>query len=88
MKRFYIIFLILFLFAQVKTNAQGCVAIKGSGTSCMMSHADPSDKPGWQFTTGARYFKSFRHFSGKEENKDRLIQNTEVINHSATLDLA
>jgi hypothetical protein len=83
-----LLFAALIIFITSDAYAQGCVAIKGSGTSCMMSHTDPTSKPGWQFTTGARYFKSFRHFSGKEENKDRLIQNTEVINHSATLDLA
>jgi hypothetical protein len=35
-----------------------------------------------------RYFKSFRHFSGTEENKDRLLQNTEVINNTTIFDLA
>jgi hypothetical protein len=68
--------------------AQGCVAIKGSGASCMLSHPEDTDKASWQFTAGARYFKSFRHFSGREENKERLIQNTEVINHTATVDLS
>lgn len=71
-----------------KTNAQGCVAIKGSGASCMMAHTEPGNTAGWQFTLGGRYFKSFRHFSGKTENKDRLVQNTEVINHTSTIDLA
>lgn len=69
-------------------NGQGCVAIKGSGASCMMAHTEPANTAGWQLTVGARYFKSFRHFSGKVENKDRLIQGTEVINHTATVDLA
>ena len=69
-------------------NAQGCVAIKGSGASCMLSHSNNDNKGGWQFTTGLRYFKSFRHFSGRTENKERLVQGSEVINHSATIDLS
>ncbi len=69
-------------------RAQGCVAIKGSGASCMLAHPENTNKSGWLFTSGFRYFKSFRHFSGTQENKDRLVQGTEVINHSATLDLS
>lgn len=69
-------------------HAQGCVAIKGSGASCMLAHPESSNKPEWQFSMSERYFKSFRHFSGTEENKDRLIQGTEVINHTFITDLA
>jgi hypothetical protein len=68
--------------------AQGCVAIRGNAASCMLSHPDHTNKAGWQLSTSARYFKSFRHFSGTVENKDRLVQGTEVINRSATVDLA
>ncbi len=71
-----------------KINAQGCVAIRGNASTCMLSHPEHTNKAGWQLSTSARYFKSFRHFSGTVENKDRLAQGTEVINHSATLDLA
>ncbi len=69
-------------------NAQGCVAIRGNASTCMLSHPEHTNKAGWQLNTSARYFKSFRHFSGTVENKDRLIQNTEVINYSTTVDLA
>ncbi len=81
--------IIIIAIAQINTYGQGCVAIKGSGASCMMPHPDSSNAhhASWQFTTSARYFKSFRHFSGTQENKDRLIQNTEVINHSAIIDI-
>jgi len=78
--------LILIFSSQINVNGQGCVAIKGSGASCMMQHPDSASKAGWQFTTSARYFKSFRHFSGTEENKDRLVQHSEVINHTTILD--
>lgn len=33
-----------------------------------------------------RYFKSFRHFKGTEEEPDRVANNTEVINHSHAWD--
>lgn len=71
-----------------QANAQGCVAIKGSGSSCMLSHPENTDKAGWLFNTGFRYFKSFRHFSGKQENKDRIPQGTEVINHTLSADFS
>lgn len=71
-------------------HAQGCVAIRSTGGMCMMDHSaqiEGSDKD-WQLTTSARYFKSFRHFSGTEENKARLVQGTEVINHQSAVDFA
>jgi len=80
--------LIILLLLQFNVTAQGCVAVKGNGGSCMMVHPDSSSKSGWQFTTSARYFKSFRHFSGTEENKARLVEKSEVINHTAVFDLA
>lgn len=88
-KIFSILFSALILIISANNvSAQGCVAIKGSGASCMLSHPESTNKGGWIFTSGFRYFKSFRHFSGTKENKDRLVQGTEVINHSATVDLS
>ena len=78
----------MIIFASATANAQGCVAIKGSGASCMLAHPESSNKGLWQFSTSERYFKSFRHFSGTEENKDRATQGTEVINHTFITDLA
>lgn len=68
-------------------NAQGCVAIRSNGSSAMLSHPTDSNKSGWQFASSVRYFKSFRHFSGTTENKERLTQGSEVINHQTSLDL-
>lgn len=81
----FITFTIFLISTQV--SAQGCVAIRGTGNACMLSHADSSDHQQWILTTSARYFKSFRHYSGAEENKERLKQHTEVINHTASLDI-
>lgn len=72
----------------LQTAAQGCVAIRGTGTVCTkMDHIEAETK-GWQLNTNYRYFKSFRHFKGKEEQKERLEQQTEVINWQHTLDLS
>lgn len=85
MKKIICLFLAGF-FLKPYAYAQGCVAVKGSGSSCMISHPDSMNKPGWQAGTSIRYFKSFRHFSGTKENKERLEQHTEVINHTTIFD--
>jgi len=72
-----------------QTFAQGCIAIRSNGASaCMLNHTDSMPAQQWQLNVGLRYFKSFRHFSGTEENKQRLIENTEVVNHQSSLDIA
>jgi hypothetical protein len=71
-----------------KANAQGCVAIRGTGTVCTKQSHIEHEAKGWQLNTGYRYFKSFRHFKGDVEQKERLEQNTEVINWQHSLDLS
>ena len=85
----FIISLLAILFLTNHTAmAQGCVAIRGTGTVCSkLSHTETETK-GWQLNTGYRYFTSFRHFRGKHEEKERLEKNTEVINWQHTLDLS
>lgn len=51
-----------------------------------MEHSD-SVVSKWQFSANNRYFKSFRHFVGYEEQPQRVELGTEVINHSYSLDL-
>ena len=68
--------------------AQGCVAIRGTGTVCAKLNHTETETKGWQLNTGYRYFKSFRHFRGNHEEKERLEQNTEVINWQHTLDVS
>ena len=84
--------IILSFFIQKKSLfAQGCVAVRSIGGMCMMDHPDHSTtdkKQSWQFTVNTRYFKSFRHFKGKEEQKERQVLGTEVINHQTAVDLA
>ena len=84
MKRIYIILFIAFSFVQVKSYAQGCVAIRSNGNTCALGK--PGEAKGWQFNFNTRYFKSYKHFVGKEEQKERVENGTEVINHSLNLD--
>ena len=70
-----------------KADAQGCVAIRSTGGLCTdgaMNHAKPSN---WAITVNNRYFKSFKHFVGTEEQKQRAAAKTEVINYSYTMDI-
>lgn len=84
MKRFYIILFISFLFVQLKSEAQGCVAIRSNGNTCSLGK--PGEAKGWQFNFNTRYFKSYKHFVGKEEQHERVENGTEVINHSLNFD--
>jgi hypothetical protein len=80
--------LTILLFCNInQAAAQGCVAIRSNGNTCMMAHPDSTQNDKWILATNFRYFKSFRHFSGTTENKARLEQGTQVINHSATMDI-
>jgi hypothetical protein len=44
-----------------------------------MNHAQKEEQK-WQLITSYRYFKSFRHYVGETEQKQRLEEKTEVIN--------
>lgn len=83
------IFLLLAVITIVSynANAQGCVAIRSTGASCA-SHQPELDNSKWQLNAAYRYFKSFRHFKGQEEQKERLEQQTDVRNYSHSLDLS
>lgn len=83
MKRIYLILIISFVFTQLKTNAQGCVAIKGTAGIC----SRPSDAKGWELNLNNRYFKSYKHFVGTEEQKQRVKEGSNVINHAYELDV-
>src|SRR5258706_14672771 len=72
-----------------KTYAQGCVAIRSTGGFCTAgkeAHMDTTSK--WQFSANNRYFRSYKHFVGTDEQKQRQTLGTEVINHQYTLDMA
>jgi hypothetical protein len=85
MKRLYILFLIAFIISNIKTNAQGCVAIRSNGNSCSLGK--PGDSKGWQLNLNNRYFRSYKHFVGTEEQKERTENHTEVINYTYSMDI-
>lgn len=82
-----IAFCSILLVAQ-QARSQGCVAIRSTGAVCTKPDAMADGHQGWQLNTSYRYFRSFRHFVGTEEQKERLEKNTEVINWTQNLDLA
>jgi hypothetical protein len=65
------------------SNAQGCVAIKGMAGSC----SRPSANGSWLLDFNNRYFKSYKHYVGTEEQKEREKNGTNVINHSYETDI-
>ena len=81
MKKFLLIIFLSIIIAE-NVQSQGCVAIRSSGAICTRQEAGHNDGKSWQLNTSYRYFRSFRHFVGKEEQKEREEQNTEVINWS------
>jgi hypothetical protein len=76
-------------------NAQGCVAIRSVGGMCTMDHgamdedatSNNASAQKWLLNINNRYFKSFRHFVGTDEQEHRIEQGTEVINHAYTMDV-
>ncbi|MFM2361097.1 MAG: hypothetical protein RLY16_3090 [Bacteroidota bacterium] len=82
MRTFIIILGVLTILGN-KAAGQGCVAIRGSGSFCSKSHNDKhADTTKWSLTINNRYFKSFRHFVGTVEQKQRIALGTEVVNHT------
>jgi hypothetical protein len=78
--------------AYQSSNAQGCVAIRSNGGTCTMTghdmeHSDQANKF-WTVAMNNRYFKSFRHFVGTAEQKQRVAGGTEVINHVFSTELS
>ncbi|MCV9385839.1 transporter [Reichenbachiella ulvae] len=89
MKRLYFSTIVFCLFGINQIYAQGCVAIRGfSGCASGMGNTFGVSEGEFFTSAGFRYFKSFRHFRGAEEEHERIEQGTEVINHSYFLDLS
>lgn len=89
MKKIYPI-LILLLLTSLRSFSQGCIAIKSTGGVCnMLDEPDGTEATGgWIFNTNVRYYRSFRHFIGKQEQYQRIASGNNVINHGYTQDLA
>lgn len=82
---------VLFLLAAfttllVKADSQGCVAIRSNGNTCSLSM--PGNDKGWVLNFNNRYFRSYKHYVGTEEQKHRNAEGTEVVNYSFSLDFS
>lgn len=62
----------------IRLQAQGCVAIRGTAGVC----GRPADHQGWDLNINNRFFRSYKHFVGREEQKERVERGTQVINHA------
>lgn len=89
MKIGFYIFLFISSLCPSLLFSQGCVAIRG-GCGSINSPGNNFNLAKGEFMagTGVRYFKSFRHFRGAHQERNRVAEGTEVINHSTFLDLS
>lgn len=83
MKKYFYLPLLLLL-GLYSANGQGCVAVKNMST-CPLTWGE--DSHGLQLSVNYRYFRSFRHFEGRDEQEHRLQQGTEVINNDNSINL-
>lgn len=67
--------------------SQGCVAIRQMGDCNSSSGSAFLNKGQWQIGASYRYFRSYKHFKGDSEQKERVEQGTEVINKVHDFDL-
>ena len=82
-----LLLLAAFILLGFKVSAQGCVAIRHF-SSCVGNSLENNvlNQGDLQLGLNYRYFKSFRHFRGTEEEPDRITNNTEVVNYSHSTD--
>jgi len=77
--------MLLCFMMSAKVSAQGCVAVKNI-SSPGLNFGDDTHQ-GWQFSLNYRYFRSYKHFRGTEEEEQRVEQGTEVINNDNSINL-
>ena len=77
--------LVFCLMVTANVHAQGCVAVRNL-TSPGLNFGDTPAK-GWQFTLNYRYFRSYKHFRGPNEQQERVEQGTQVINNDNSVNL-
>jgi hypothetical protein len=86
-----IIAFLLLIASASQIYGQGCVAIRSSGCSGNLMDAGTQSgfltKGQFMVSSNYRYFKSFRHFRGSEEETHRLDEGTEVINIFNSIEL-
>jgi hypothetical protein len=80
---------ILAFFTLINTDlfAQGCVALRHVSTNPNMGTATNLDANKWQISFGYRYFRSHRHFVGREYQEHRRKQGSEVMNVQSSIEI-
>lgn len=92
----YILLLLVVVTLSTRVHAQGCVAIRTVGGLNTMEHAAMMqegvkhfiDSSKWNLNIAYRYFNSYKHFNGTQEQVQRVIDGTEVRNFNRTIDLS
>jgi hypothetical protein len=86
----FLIITICFIVLHIQGNTQGCVAIRSNGGSCSLlaSNSEHATTHKWMLGINNRYFKSYKHFVGNEEQKERVERGTEVINKTFSTEFA
>jgi hypothetical protein len=82
------LFICMIAFGSLKLNAQGCVSIRSNGGSCNISQPESRQANSWILAFNYRYFRSYKHFVGTEEQKKRVEEGSEVINHANLFEIA
>jgi hypothetical protein len=67
----------------IDSGAQGCVAVRNMSSWSL--GVDSIQTKSWQFSLNYRYFRSYKHFRGSEEEKHRVEEGSEVINNDNSL---
>jgi hypothetical protein len=90
MKKLLILYGTLLLISSLSSKifAQGCVAIRSASSNGMQNCAHNDTTSKWTLGINNRYFKSYKHFIGTDEQKQRQTLGNEVINHQYTMDIA
>ena len=97
--RIQLVAIFIFLVFTEQLKAQGCVAIRTVGGLNTMEHSmmhgmmhDSSvlkmAAPNWDLNISGRYFYSYKHFNGTDEQTQRVAEETDVRNFSRTMDIA
>lgn len=89
-----LLFIAVFSIVGLQANAQGCVAIKNMPCTAMpgLEHqmtSEPTSRStsSWEISLNSRSFRSYKHFVGSKEQKQRVEAGTEVINKSYSFDI-
>ncbi len=87
--RVFLALLTLVLAAQGIVLGQGCVAVRPMSCAAhgQQNNLGLLNKGQWQVFSSYRYFESFRHFRGSEEEPNRVEDGTEVVNVANSMDL-